>query len=84
MDAITQLSFLRSERAVYEMRIDLAEAGGRPSSSLVGLNTRLALVNKEIERREREVEKFKAEALAAYGVADPVEELTKSAASERK
>lgn len=67
VDAITQLSVLRSEKAVYEMRLDMAAATKRPVDGLQGLYARLELVNREIARCEREIEQFKAEALEAYG-----------------
>ncbi|MBV7428086.1 MULTISPECIES: toxin-antitoxin system HicB family antitoxin [unclassified Acidovorax] len=69
VDSIRQLSALRSEKAVYELRLDMAAATGQPVSGLKELYAQLRLVKHEIERCERHIEEFKAEAIEAYGLA---------------
>lgn len=67
MDSITELTALRTEKAVYELRLDMAAATRKPIAGLQELTARLRFVNLEIERLQAHVERFKAEAIEAYG-----------------
>lgn len=67
VDSIAELTALRTEKAIYEMRLDMAAMSGQPVTGLSDLSDRLRFVNLEIARLVDHVERFKAEALKAYG-----------------
>lgn len=57
--AIVTLGVLQSERAVYQLRMDLARTTGQQITGLEGMAQRLAVVDVEIARCELVIERFK-------------------------
>lgn len=82
MDSIRELTALRTEKAVYELRLDMAAATRKPIPALAELTARLKFVNLEIERLQAYVERFKAEAIEAYGEVPEDGEVAKAKARQ--
>lgn len=61
--AIVALGVLQSERAVYQLRMDLAETTDQQITGLEEMAQRLTVVNSEIARCELAIERFKADAM---------------------
>lgn len=66
VSAIAHLNALRNEKAILELRVDLAVTARSPMPDIRVISARLDMLNFEITRCEKQIEQFKAEALEAY------------------
>lgn len=71
LEALVTLSLLRSERAVYQLRMDLSQATGQQLTGLEEMAQRLTAITAEIARCELIVERFRSAAMQDDGQTGP-------------